>query len=454
MTNTTGALSPSRARLALVALLCSVTATVLESSAVGVALPAIAENFGVTASKATWVMAGPQLVIVALLLPMAALGESIGYRRVLLASLSVYFVASAVCMAAPGFGTVVGARMVQAIGTAGAMSMGFAMLRSVFSDDRLGAAIGLVAATVAIASSAGPAVAGLILAVASWREVFGLMVVISLLALVLGRLALPTISPSGRPFDPIGSVLVVGMLSSGLLVINGIANGWATTAVLGATVTFGLLLWFVIKRSYRASAPVFPIDLLARPVFALSITGSICAFTGQAMGFIILPFYLLLAVGLSEVQMAFTLSVWPAATALIAPILGRISDRVPAGPTGALGLLVLATGFALIASLDESNSAPEIAARIALCGIGFAIFQTPNNRLIMLSAPRDRSGAASGTLSLARQIGRAFGTAIAAFALFAGPSASLGAMWIAAAFAVLGALASLGRAWALRVDPD
>lgn len=89
---------------------------------------------------------------------------------------------------------------------------------------------------------------------------------------------------------------------------------------------------------------------------------------------------------------------------------------------------------------------------MSACGIGFAIFQTPNNRLIMLSAPRDRSGAASGTLSLARQIGRDFGTAIAAFALIAGPAASLGLMWIAAALSVLGALASLGRAWALRVE--
>ena len=94
---------PARSALALAALLCSVCATVLESMAVGVAVPAISRDFGVSATAATWVMASAQFVIVALLLPMAALGETLGYRRVFLASLTIFSVATLACMPAPGF---------------------------------------------------------------------------------------------------------------------------------------------------------------------------------------------------------------------------------------------------------------------------------------------------------------------------------------------------------------
>ena len=438
---------------ALPALLCSVVATVLESSAVAVALPAIASDFGVSATLATWVMAASQLVIVALLLPMAALGEVLGYRRVLLASLGLYAAASVVCILAPGFGWVVAGRALQAVGTAGAMSLGFAMLRAIYPDDRLGTAVGLMAATVAIASSAGPALSGVIIALVSWRGVFALLAAVGLLAVLLGSAALPRVPPSGKPYDLPGAAMVAGMLAAALIGINGLANGWSVWILMVAALAFALLLSAVLARSLGTEAPVFPVDLIARPVFSLSVSASICAFVAQTLGFILLPFYLLTGIGMGEMQMALTLSVWPAATALLAPVIGRFSDRLPPGPTGAVGLVLLGFGFALLAGIDAETPPAGIAARLALCGIGFAIFQTPNNRLIMLSAPRARSGAASGMLSVARQFGRAIGTAMAAFALIAGPAASLGAMWAAAAVAALGAVASLGRAWAARKAP-
>lgn len=442
-----------RAGLALAALLFSVVATVLESMAVSVALPAIVRDFDVSAAAGTWVIASAQFVIVALLLPMASLGEALGYRRVFLVSLAVFAVATCICMLAPSFSVLVAARAMQAIGTAGVMSLGFALLRTVFSDARLGTAIGLMAATVATASSLGPAVAGLILSVATWRAVFGLMLAISLLSLLFAALSLTPTPPSGRRFDLVGAALVAGMLSAALVVVNGLANGWPMPLLLIASVIAVLLMVPILSRSRRAAAPVLPVDLLARPVFALSVGASICAFTAQTIGFVLLPFYMLYSLNMDELRMALTLSVWPAATAVLAPIIGRLSAHIPAGPVGAAGLVVMAAGFALIAQIDAAHSMLDIALRVAVCGIGFAIFQTPNNRLIMLSAPRARSGAASGTLSVARQFGRAIGTAIAAFALSAGPTAAIDAMWIAAVVASFGAIASLGRAFTLQTPP-
>lgn len=447
MTSETEELRPGLAILALLALLCSVCATALESMAVSVTLPAIARDFDIPASTATWVMGAAQFVIVVLLLPMAALGEVLGHRRLLLTSLGVFCLASAACMVAPGFWAVAAGRGLQAIGTAGAMSLGFAMLRSIFSDERLGTAIGIVAATVAVASSVGPAVAGFILTVASWREVFGLLVAISLIALIFGSIALPHVPPSGGRYDSAGALLVTAMLTALLIVVNGIANGWPLPLLIVSAMAFAAFLALVLTRSRGAAAPVFPVDLFARPIFATSITASVCAFTAQTLGFILLPFYLLYGAGMNELQMALTLSVWPAVTAVLAPILGRFAHRLPAGPTGAIGLAVLAAGFVMISQTGETGSPVGMAIRLGLCGAGFALFQTPNNRLIMLSAPRNRSGAASGTLSLARQFGRAIGTALAALVLAAAATPSLNAMLLAAAMAAIGAAASAARAW-------
>jgi MFS transporter, DHA2 family, multidrug resistance protein len=304
-----------------------------------------------------------------------------------------------------------------------------------------------MAATVAIASSLGPAMSGLILSVASWRAIFGMLVVTSVIALLFGLITLPRAQPSGRAYDLLGAILVAAMFSALLVVINGLANAWPGVLLITAVIAFALLLGLVLARSRGALSPVFPVDLLERPVFALSICASVLAFTAQALGFILLPFYLIYGAGMAELQMAIIMSVWPAATAVLAPVLGRYANDIPAGATGAAGLFLMALGFVFIAQITDTTSMVDIALRFMMCGIGFAVFQTPNNRLLMLSAPKERSGAASGSLSIARQFGRATGTAIATFALWAGPPVSLDAMLIAAAITTLGALASFGRIW-------
>lgn len=437
-----------RTKLAFIAILCSVCTTALETTAISVALPAISIYFDVSATNATWVVAMSQFVIVALLLPMASLGEIVGYRRVFLVSLSIFSVATLACVLAPTFPALVAARAVQAIGSAGVMSLGFALARTVYSDRKLGAAIGIMAATVAVTSSFGPAISGFILITFDWRGVFGLMLAFSLIALTMGTLALPTSQPSGKPYDLPGAALVALTFAAALCCFNGVANDWPVMTLGGAGVVFVVGSIAIFRRSRGTASPVFPLDLFRRPAFSLSVGASICAFIAQSIGFILLPFYLIYGAGMGALEMALTLSVWPAATAILAPILGRFSGRIPAGPAGAVGLSILAIGFISLTFLSKDASAVEIAFRFAACGMGFALFQTPNNRMILLSAPRERSGAASGSLSLARQFGRAAGIAFAAYILSDGAqSGSLDAMKFGAGIAGFGAIVSLARTW-------
>ena len=437
-----------RAHLAFATVLVATCAMVLESAAVSVALPVIARDLSVSDAKATWVMGISQFIIVALLLPMASLAETVGFRRFYLAMLLTFSIATIACIAAPDFNSLVTARGLQSVGTAGAMSVSFAMARTIYADKELGRSIGLLATTVALASSGGPAISGVLLEYSGWRAVFALMLGFSAVAYAGGQMLLPENCPSERRFDLGSSVLVATTLSCLLYVLNGLANGWQvwSLALAGVAAASGFIVLHRVS-SGKAGA-VFPLDLLALPVFSLSILASICVFAAQSLGFVLLPFYLLNGAGLSPIAMAAVLSIWPLTTAILAPFLGWISDRTPAGPVGAAGLVIYAIGFFLLAALPSSAGAADIAVRLALCGFGFAVFQTPNNRLVMLAAPRERSGAASGMISLARQLGRAAGTAMAAFALAADPDpGALGMLNLAGGLALLGALASFGRQW-------
>lgn len=160
--------------------------------------------------------------------------------------------------------------------------------------------------------------------------------------------------------------------------------------------------------------PLFPVDLLRIPVFALSMGTSVAAFTAQMLSYIALPFLLLDVYGRTHLQAGLLITAWPLAIVVIAPIVGRLIGRYPDGLLGGIGLGLLACGLELLAALPAQPGDLDIAWRMALCGIGFGLFQSPNNHTIVTSAPRHRSGAASGMLGTARLTGQTLGAVVVA----------------------------------------
>jgi len=204
----------------------------------------------------------------------------------------------------------------------------------------------------------------------------------------------------------------------------------------------GILLW---RRQLSLTAPLLPIDLLRIPVFALSIAVCASSFAAQMLALVVLPFHLT-AAGYSAVEIGLLMIPWPLATALAAPVSGSLSDRYPAGLLGFLGLMMFAGGLAALALVPERAAPFAIVLPMALAGAGFGLYQSPNNRTIQGSAPRARSGAASGMASMARLLGQTVGAALAAFLFsrLAGDAAAA-ALWLGAAFATLGAVVSVVR---------
>jgi DHA2 family multidrug resistance protein-like MFS transporter len=406
---------------AMVAILLGIALTVLDSSILNLALPDITRHFGASPSSAVWVVNAYQLATLGLLLPCASLGERFGYRRVYLVGLVVFTVASLGCVLAPSLGLLAAARALQGLGAAGMMAVNAALVRLTYPMSVLGRGIALNSVVVATASVAGPTLAALVLSVASWPWLFIMQLPLGVLMFLLGRRALPTnrVRSDDVALRPADVLMNVGMFSLVFLAADalGARRGGAPDArALGLA---ALLLaagvavaWMYLRRQWHLSAPLFPVDLLRIPVFALSMCTSVTAFAAQTLAFIALPFLLLEGQGRDHLDAGLLITAWPAATVLFAPLAGRLIARVRGGLLSGIGLLVLATGLALLVLLPDAPANWQLSGALFLCGAGFGLFQSPNNHIILTSPPLARAGAASGMLGTARLTGQSLGAVL------------------------------------------
>lgn len=440
---------------AIVSIGLGITLAVLDGAIANVALPSIAHDLQASEAASIWIVNAYQIAIVVSLLPLASLGEIVGYRRVSQAGLAVFTLASIACTLSDSIVTLSLARVLQGFGAAGIMSVNGALVRFTYPQKFLGRAVGINAVIVSIAAAAGPTIASAILAVGEWRWLFALNIPIGLLAVSMAGFTLPHNPLQKRKLNWTGAALsaaAFGLLITGL---QSLAHGEA--AILGFGMTgAGLVAAVLLFRHEKPrAAPLIPLDLLARPMFALSVGTSIISFTAQMMAFVALPFFLQGSLHLSAVETGLLMTPWPLATMFAAPFAGWLSDRYSAGVLGAIGLTVFACGLMALSFLDADATKFNIIWRMAVCGAGFGFFQSPNNRAMLSEAPRERAGAAGGSLGTARVLGQSMGAVVVAFLLSSAPVAGVRhGFQIAAVAALFGAVMSGSRVRRRKAEPE
>ncbi|TYC63645.1 MFS transporter [Rhodobacterales bacterium] len=425
-------------------MLSALVLVVLDAAIANVALPSIHTDLNVSAAATVWVVTAYQLAIVMALLPSAALGESLGYRKVYLTGIVLFTASSLLCTIAPSLPWLIGARFVQGLGAAPIMALAIALLRHIFPRRVIGTVIGWYAMVVALSTAIGPIVGAAILSVASWPWLFAVNIPIGIIALSVGR-TLPQPDGNGRSLD-LPSV-VLNALGFGALVIG-------ADQVIEEPLTGALLLCVsaasfaaLVLREWPRSAPLIPLDLLRMHPFRFSVMASVCCFAAQMASFVALPFMLQHGLGLSTFMTGVCMTPWPIMVAIMGPLAGRLSDRVQDALLCTVGGIVLAAGLALAAVSPRYGSPVPLVIFTMIAGLGFGFFQVPNNRNMLMSIPRERSGAAGGMQGSARLVGQTAGSLVMTllFTLTSSSVAPRAGLAIGAVLALLGALASAMR---------
>lgn len=408
-------------RYAMLAIMMGLAVAVLDTTIMNLALPAITHELHASAPEAIWLVNAYQIASLVLLLPLATLGDIVGYRRVYLAGAALFSVASLGAVASTSLEHLIAARTLQGVGAAGIMSVNSALGRLIYPRAQLGRGLALNSMTVAVSSVAGPSVAAAILSVGSWPWLFAINLPLGAVVLALGWRALPhnPAKAANARISVVDVLLNILMFSLVFVAADQLgtheggahANTLAAWLMLAAGIAVGVVY---VRRQRKRVAPLFPVDLLRIPVFALSMGTSVTAFCAQTLAYIALPFLLLGAYGLSHAQAGLLITAWPLAIVVTGPIVGRLIGRVADGLLGGIGLGLMACGLALLALLPAQPAHADIVWRMALCGMGFGLFQSPNNHTIVTSAPATRSGAASGMLGTARLTGQTLGAVLLA----------------------------------------
>jgi DHA2 family multidrug resistance protein-like MFS transporter len=404
----------------------AVAMSVLDSAIANIALPTIARELAASPASSIWVVNSYQLAVTVSLLPLASLGDILGYKRVYWVGLAVFTLASAACAASQTLPELVASRVLQGLGGAGVMSVNTALVRFVFPRAMLGRGVGFIAFVVATSSATGPTVAAAILSVASWHWLFAVNILPGGLALWLAARVLPMTPRSRHRFDVLGAALNAITLGLLIFAVDELGRGERVAWAAGELAAAALLGLVFVMRELARTAPILPVDLFRRPIFALSVGTSICSYTAQATAFVSLPFLFEDAGHLSQIATGLLMTPWPAIVVIIAPIAGRLSDRSSPTLLGAMGLAVMTVGMALLLTMPTQPAWGTVAWRMAICGFGFGFFQSPNNRLLVGAAPPERSGGASGMLSTARLLGQTTGSALVALTFGIGSASGTG----------------------------
>jgi EmrB/QacA subfamily drug resistance transporter len=409
----------STSRWPMAALSLSMLMSSLDTSIANAGLPDLAQAFGASFQQVQWIVLAYLLAITTLIVSVGRLGDMVGRRRLLLAGVGLFTVASLLCGLAPTLWLLVAARAVQGLGAATMMALAVAMVGATVPKDKTGSAMGLLGTMSALGTTLGPSLGGFLIAAFGWPSIFMVNVPLGLLNLLLVWRYLPADAPGqGVTFDRAGTVLLALTLAAYALAMTmGGGHFGALNMALIAAAICGAGLFLLVQS--RAKSPLIRLQMLRDPALGMGLARSALVSTVMMTTLVVGPFYLAHVLGLAPAAAGLALSVGPLVAALMGVPAGRIVDRLGASRMTMLGLGGMATGAALLSVLPAAYGLIAYLAPIAVITASYALFQAANNTSVMAGASPDQRGVISGLLSLSRNLGLITGASLmgAVFAL-------------------------------------
>ncbi|HIJ87365.1 MAG TPA: MFS transporter [Desulfuromonadales bacterium] len=407
---------------ALASLSLSMLLSSLDTSIANVALPTLAQEFSASFQRVQWVVIAYLLAITTLIVSVGRLGDIIGRRRLLLAGIFLFTMASALSGVAPTLWLLIAARAVQGLGGAVMMALTMAIVGETVPKAKIGSAMGLLGTMSAIGTALGPSLGGVLIAGFGWRAIFLINIPLGILTFLLAQYYLPADheEPKGErlEFDKVGTVLLALTLAAYALAVT-IGRGSFASLNIALLLAAALGVGLFVFAEARAASPLIRLAVFREPLLSASLAMSTLVATVVTTTLVVGPFYLSLALGLDAAMVGFVLSVGPLAAALTAVPAGRFADRFGAQRMTIVGLIIMAAGSFILAMLPTTLGISGFIASIAIITGGYSLFQTANNTAVMTDIHPDQRGVISGMLNLSRNLGRLTGASVmgAVFAL-------------------------------------
>jgi EmrB/QacA subfamily drug resistance transporter len=414
-------------RWALASLSLSMLLSSLGTSIANVGLPTLAHAFKASFQEVQWIVLAYLLAITTLIVSVGRLGDIAGRRRLLLAGIFLFTVASVMCGAAPTLALLIAARALQGLGAAVMMALTMAFVGETVQKARIGSAMGLLGTMSAIGTALGPSLGGVLISGLGWRAIFLVNVPLGILAFVLAHRYLPVDRRVPRTdregFDVVGTLVLALTLAAYALAVTigrGSFGPLNATLLLAAVVGVGI---FVIAEG-RVASPLIRLSMFRDRVLRASLATSALVSTVMMATLVVGPFYLSRALGLDAAFVGLVLSVGPLVAALTSVPAGRIADRVGARRMTIIGLIGIAAGSFILSMMPPTLGVLGYIAPIVVITVGYALFQTANNTAVMAGMSPDQRGVISGMLNLSRNLGLITGASVMG-AVFARASATI-----------------------------
>ncbi|MGK2906114.1 MAG: MFS transporter [Desulfuromonadales bacterium] len=411
-------------RWPLVSLSMSMLLSSLDTSIANVALPTLVLVFSATFQEVQWVVLAYLLAITTLIVSVGRLGDIIGRRRLLLAGIFLFTVASVLSGVAPTLWVLIVARTVQGLGGAIMMALTIAMASETVQKAKTGSAMGLLGTMSAIGTALGPSLGGVLISGFGWRSIYLVNLPLGILTLYLAHHYLPVDNRETKAdwsrFDHLGTLLLaltLGAYALAVTVGRGSFGSLNSALLLAAALGVGL---FVLAEA-RVASPLIRLAIFRDPVLSASLAMSALVATVVTTTLVVGPFYLSLALGLNSATAGLVLSAGPLVAALTGVPAGRMADRFGAQRITLVGLIGMAAGSFSLAMIPTNLGIPGYIVPIVVITGGYGLFQTANNTAVMTDIQPDQRGVISGILNLSRNLGRITGASAmgAVFALAA-----------------------------------
>lgn len=431
----------------------------LDGSVVNTILPILSRELHAGVATIEWVTTVYLLVISGLLLSLGRAADLYGHKHLYIAGFVMFVVGSALCGMAESARSLIALRAVQALGAAALFATAPAILTRSFPPTQRGRAFGALGTFTYLGLTVGPSFGGWLAGAFSWRAVFYINVPVGALAIILA-MRLIAHDRTERPdeyFDFVGATLfTVGLVALMVALNQGHAWGWRGGRTLGLLAVAAVILAAFIVVELRRTHPMLDLSLFRSRVFAGTTASAVLNYASVYSLLFVLPFLLIQGRGLTAQRAGLVLTAQPIVMAIVAPFSGALSDKLGTRTPAVVGMLLLAAGLVLVAVSVAAAPLGVIVLGLMVVGLGVGVFVSPNNSALMGAAPRNRQGIASGVLATARNVGMVLGVGIAGavFTTLTGsgttPSMRMapgvgGALLVAAAMAVLGAITSAFR---------